>query len=200
MKRNYSFKKVTTVDELTNLKSEWLSSLTSPQDGMWEAFRNSAMNWRIVCDTAMIGYASVDEGNRLLQFYISPMYLSRGELIFKDFIDKMDIKTGIVGTNNPVYLSIALNFVKELNVNTYLFRDINEVNIQEKEGILKECQDRDIEGIVNFCQYSMGAPKDWLVGYIEGLIEKGEIFSLENGGKIIGTCEVRKKHYSTGNC
>jgi GNAT superfamily N-acetyltransferase len=192
MEQNYSFKEATNLDELTNLKNEWLSSLTSPQDGMWESFRNSAMNWGIVCDDEMIGYASVGEGNQLLQFYISPKYLSKGEVIFKEFLDEKKIETGIVGTNNLSYLSIALNFVEELNVNTYLFRSSYEVNIEEKEGILKECQDEDIERIVDFYQYSMGAHKEWLVGYIGELIEKGEIFSLDTGEIIIGTCEVRK--------
>jgi len=192
MERSYSFNKVTNVDELTILKNDWLDSLTSPQDGMWEFFRNSAMNWGIICEDEMIGYASVGEGNQLLQFYISPKYFLQGEVIFKEFINKMKIKTGIVGTNNLGYLSIALNFVKELNVHSYLFRNNYEVHIEEKEGILKECKDEDIERIVNFCHYSMGAPKEWLVGYIGGLIEKGEIFFLEIDDKIIGTCEVRK--------
>ena len=192
MKQNYSFRKVTDVDELAGLKKEWLSSLTSPQDGMWESFRNSAINWGIVFDGEMIGYASVGEGNQLLQFYVSPKYLLNGELIFKEFIDEMKIKTGIVGTNNPSYLSMALNFVKELAVNTYLFRNTFEVNIDEKEGVIKACENKDIERIVNFCCYSMGAPKEWLAGYIGGLIEKKEIFSLEQAGEIIGTCEVRK--------
>jgi len=186
------------VDEITHFKNEWLSSLTSPQDGMWESFRNNAVNWGIVCEHEMIGYASVGEGNQLLQFYISPKYLSQGELIFKEFINKMKIKTGIVGTNNLIYLSIAVNFVKKLSVNTYLFRNNYEVNIEEKEGILKECQNEDIERIVNFCHYSMGAPKEWLVGYIGGLIEKKEIFSFEDKDEIIGTCEIRKSTTAIG--
>ena len=192
MERNYSFKEVTNIDELAELKNEWLNSLSSPQDGMWESFRNSAMSWGIVYDQKIIGYASVDQDNKLLQFYISPIHFSQGEDIFKAFIFKMKIKTGIVGTNNLGYLSVALNFVKELSVNTYLFRNYTEVSIEEKEGILKECQEGDIDRIVNFCHYSMGAPKEWLVGYIGGLIEKKEIFCLENNDKIIGTCEIRK--------
>lgn len=159
---------------------------------MWESFRNNAMKWGIICDDKMIGYASVDEGNRLLQFYISPKYLSKGEVIFKEFIDEMKIKTGIVGTNNPGYLSIALNFVMELNVHTYLFRSSFDVEIDAKEGILKECQDKDLERAVDFYNHGIGAPKEWLTGYIGGLIKKREIFSLENGDQIIGTCEVRK--------
>jgi predicted acetyltransferase len=192
MERSYSFNEVTIDNELTILRNEWLDNLTSPQDGMWESFRNSAMNWGIVTDDQMIGYASIGEGNQLIQFYISPMYLSDGKVIFEEFIEKMKITTGIVGTNNLVYLSIALNFAKELNVNTYLFRNNYEVKIEEKEGELKECQDDDIEKIVNFCHDSMGAPKEWLVGYIAGLIGKREIFSFENDHEIIGTCEIRK--------
>lgn len=192
MERSYSFKKAATIDELADLKNEWLIGLTSPQDGMWESFRNSAMDWGIVCDDEMIGYASVGEDNHLLQFYITPKYLSNGEVIFKEFIGKMKIKTGIVGTNNLVYLSIALNLVREMIIDTYLFRNNYEVTIEEKEGVLIECQDKDINKIVNFCHYSMGAPKEWLVGYIGDLIEKREIFFLQDDDKIIGTCEVRK--------
>ncbi len=192
MNRAYSFHKVTNAEDLTILKKEWLASLTSPQDGMWESFRDNATNWGIVKENEMIGYAAVDENHQLLQFYLLPKYLPKGAAIFKTFIDELKINTGIVGTNNPDYLSIALNFVKELKVPTYLFRNTFEVTIEEKEGLLKACQAEDIEKIVHFCQYSTGAPKEWLVGYIGELIKKGEIFSLENSGEIIGTCEVRK--------
>lgn len=192
MERDYTFKKVADTKEITNLKNEWLDSLTSPQDGMWESFRNSAMNWEIMRADEIIGYAAVGENNRLIQFYISPRYFSKGVAIFKEFIDKLEIKTGIVGTNNPGFLSITLNFVEALKVDTYLFRTHYEVTIEEKEGILKECQVEDIERIANFCHHSTRAPKAWLSGYIGDLVEKGEIFSFENSSEIIGICEVRK--------
>lgn len=192
MEGNYNFYKVTNTDGLASLRQEWLDGLPSPQDGMWEFFRNNGVNWGIKCNEELIGYAAVDEGNQLLQFYILPMYLSNGPVIFKKFIDDKNIKTGIVGTNNLSYLSLALNFVKQLNLHSYLFRSTYEVIIEEKEGRLKACKNEDVDRIVNFCHYSMGAPKEWLVGYIGGLIERGEIFSLENEDKIIGTCEVRK--------
>ena len=192
MNQAYNFPKVTNIEELTILKKAWLASLTSPQDGMWESFRNSATDFGIVKENEMIGYAAIDENHQLLQFYLLPKYLPKGAAIFKTFIDELKINTGIVGTNNPDYLSIALNFVKELKVPTYLFRNTFEVTIEEKEDLLKACQAKDIEKIVHFCHYSTGAPKDWLVGYIGGLVEKKEIFSLENNEEIIGTCEVRK--------
>lgn len=193
MEKNYSFNKITNIDELVTIKNEWLASLTSPQDGMWAFFRDSAINWGIVSDNKIIGYAAVNENDQLLQFYLSPIFFSKGEAIFKTFIDDKKIKTGIVGTNNLKYLSLALSFAKDLRINSYLFRDNYQVSIEEKKGVLKECQNKDLETIVNFYNYSMGAPKEWLTGYIGGLIERKEIYYLEaTDSEIIGACEVRR--------
>ena len=198
MKPDHSFIQVKDVDELAELKTEWLQSLTSPQDGMWEFFRNSGIHWSIYVDTKMIGYASIGEENQLLQFYITPKCQERAKVIFRDFIDRMNIKNGLVGTNNLNFLSTAINFVKELNVHTCLFRDSYGVNIEAKGGVLRECQVSDLEKIVNFCHYSMGAPKDWLQGYIGELVNNKEIYFFEKEGAIIGTCEVRKSNSAKG--
>ena len=192
MEGNYSFTGTPDSHELAILKKEWRESLSSPQDGMWEFFRDRAMNWGILHDKELIGYASIGENSQLLQFYVIPKYVWKSESIFEEFISKMNIENGIVGTNNLGYLSVALNFVKELSIDTYLFRDSHKVNIVEKEGILNECQEKDIDRIVNFCHDSMGAPKEWLSSYIGGLVERREIFFLEDKGEVVGTCEVRK--------
>jgi len=194
MENNYSFYRVSNNNELSILKNEWLATLSNPQDGMWDIFRDNGIHWKIVSDKEIIGYAIINEDDELLQFYISSRFISKGEIIFKSFIDKVKVKTGIIGTNNLIFLSIALNFVKDLKVNTYLFRANYKVNIDEKEGVLKACKKEDIDRIVNFYNYSMGAPKEWLMGYIGNLINKTEIFSLENNSEIIGACEVRNSN------
>ena len=192
MDQHFSFNKLLNNDEIVPIKKEWLNSLTSPQDGMWEHFRENGQIWKILLDKNIIGYASIDEDNQLLQFYVTSKYLPKGENIFKAFIIENKIQSGIVGTNNLVYLSMALNNVKTLKVHTCLFRNFHKVVIAEKEGILKVCQNEDLNRIVDFCHFSLGAPKEWLVSYIGELILKKEIFSFEKNNKIIGTCEVRR--------
>ena len=175
MQKKYSFNKVINDNELSNFKKDWLKSLTRPQDGMWESFRESATHWEIRDEDKMIGYTCIDDNNQLLQFYLSPEYLSQGEIIFKKIIQQADIKTGIVGTNNLIFLSIALNFVKELEVHTCLFSNHFEANIAAKEGKLSTCKRKDIDQIVDFCHYALGADKEWLNGYIGSLIDRKEI-------------------------
>ena len=48
MEGNYSFSKIINLDELAILKKNWLESLTSPQDGMWDSFRDRAEDWGIL--------------------------------------------------------------------------------------------------------------------------------------------------------
>ena len=189
--QEYSFKKVQVNDGIAALKKGWLESLTSPPDGMWESFRDYSTHWEIRHAGHLIGYTCVNDEHELIQFYVLPRYLSQGATIFKKYLAETSITKGMVGTNNSVYLSIALNFVKAVGIHTYLFRESFEVTIKEKEGILRKCQKEDIERIVDFCHYSINAPKGWLKGYISGLTEKGEVFVFEKDNNIIGTCEVR---------
>ena len=192
MEGNYSFRELFNVDQLNHLKKEWVKSLISPQDGMWESFRENAKNWGVFDGNTMIGYAAIGEDNQLIQYYIIPNLMSKNEDIFKAFLDKMQIKTAVVGTNNPCFLSAALNYTSDVKINSYLFRDGNEVEIEDKEGTIKECQEHDLNRIVDFCHSSIGAPKGWLLEYIGDLVNRKEIYFLEHNGDIIGTCEIRK--------
>ena len=192
MKQEYSFKEITDASDLDEVKKDWLATLASPQDGMWEAFRHHAIDWGIYLDGSLIGYAVINDENQLLQFYLTPIHLANGESIFKNFVDQRNIQSGIVGTNNPQFLSLTLHFTANIQVHSYLFRAYHPVDIATKNGELKECQKEDLESVINFCHYSIGAPKEWLAVYLGNLIERKEIFFLEKDDTIIGTCEVRK--------
>lgn len=192
MTESYLFNKVEDLTQLEPLKKEWRKSLTAPQDGMWEALTAYAQHWEVKLEDQIIGYACVDANNRLLQFFILPSWLQDGVLLFDQFIKQEDIQSALVGTNNPVFLSLAMHFQKSVLVDTYLFSDGVDVPPMEREGLLGNAMEKDLERLVDFCHTSMGGPKDWLTGYLGDLIRKGELFVLEEGAEILGTCEVRK--------
>ena len=189
---DYQIIPLTDLDAISNLKEHWLASLTRPQDGMWASFRDGAKYWGIQSDNLFIGYACANEQQQLLQFYVLPKYLPQGISLFEQFIELTNIKHGVVGTNNPVFLSLALHFAQSVEVHTYLFNDHFKVTLADRDGHLHQCSPSDLERVVDFCHYSIGAPKEWLHQYIGGLIEKEEVFTFENASETIGTCEVRK--------
>ncbi len=191
MQQNFAFSPISSTHELKGLHKKWLESLTSPQDGMWESFRDNANKFKIYNRKEVIGYACIGE-EQLLQFFLIPEYMRNGMGIFNQFIKEFNIKNGIVGSNNPIYLSFALYFASNIDIHTYLFRGNYEINVNSKTGTFKMCKTKELERIVEFCRYSIGASQEWLREYISTLINHEEIYFLEKKGVIIGTCEVRK--------
>ena len=192
MNVDFSYLEIPEIHKLDKLKSDWLQSLTSPPDGMWQSFRSGAAHYGIRHADDFIGYACIGENKKLIQFYIRPEHLGQGPEIFNDFLKEFEVRSGIVGTNNPVFLSLALHFAQTLSVHTYLFREHLETNDEVKDGYLRKCTSEELDTAVEFYHYSIGAPEEWLSGYLGDLIGRGELFILEKRGIIIGACEVRK--------
>lgn len=188
----YQFQKAVDPKLLVPLQKEWKKTLVAPQDGMWEMLRSYATQWELRDENQLIGYASVDDENRLLQFYLLPAFLQDGLVIFQQFIEQESIKKALVGTHNPIGLSLALHFQKVVTVDTYLFEDHIKVSPPAKEGTMSAATIPELERMVDFYHHSMNGPKEWLNGYLGDLLAKGEVFFLEHEGEIRGVCEVRR--------
>lgn len=193
----YTFSSASTPEVLSELKQAWLTTLHRPQDGMWASFRDGATQVEIKSDQHLIGYACVDTDNVLTQFFVAPSYLSETTTIFEQLLEQLTIQTAIVGTNNPIFLTTALQFNRHVLTHTYLFEDEMDISLSKKEGELHQCNTADINRIVDFCHYSVGAPKEWLTQYIGDLVGNGEVYVLEQDQTIIGTCEVRRSTSAT---
>lgn len=179
-------------------KQAWRDSLLAPQDGMWEILTEAAQDWEISTDEEPIGYASVDEGGKLLQFFLLPFWIQDGAEIFQQFIQQEKIEKALIGTHNPICLSIAIQVQKSVKVDTCLFTDHLTVQTLDKAGVFRSYGTDDPEKLIDFYHENIEAPKDWLRGYLGGHLAKGEIFVLVEGGEILGACEVRKSDSQAG--
>ena len=74
MEKSFHFQKDLDQTSWQKLKTAWLDTLTSPQDGMWESFRDSSEHWGILIEGELVGYADIHEEHELIQFYIKPDY------------------------------------------------------------------------------------------------------------------------------
>lgn len=189
----YTFQAAIEAHDIADLREACIRGLSNAPDGMWQHFRNSATHYGIYAKgSEPIGYACVNEQGQLLQFYLTPAHYNQGPEVLETFIHVHDVKQGIVGTNNLIYFSMASHLAQQLSIHTYLFRDYTTAAVAEKPEELRKCTTEDLSAIVDFCHYSIGAPKAWLKNYVGGLIDKGEVFVLAAGETIIGTCEVRE--------
>jgi GNAT superfamily N-acetyltransferase len=159
---------------------------------MWESFREMGEQWVVIKQDKPIGYAVIGENNTLIQFFVSGIFHNDGELLLGSFMGEHGIKEALVGTNNPSFLSLAMPMANKVSVHSLFFRDFFEVEIDNKQGELRSVQQGDIESVIQFYMAGMGAPEEWLTGYLTALVERQEVYILELEGKIIGACEVRK--------
>jgi GNAT superfamily N-acetyltransferase len=184
-------KKIERDSEFNWVQNEWYKTLTRPEDGMWHSFREIAQPWGIWEDDCLIGYGIVNSEFCLIQFFVLPDYLMDGTFIFKKFIKKAKVSSILVGTNNPVFLSISSPFFKSPDIHTYLFDFYKEVNPPLLPGKFQKARISDLDALIIFCQESTGGPESWLRTYLEGLIQREEINFFEQDGRIVGTSEVR---------
>jgi len=192
----FHFQKITDTSQLNILKSEWIKSLVAPQDDMWEAFTNGATHWDLKQKDQSIGYACVNDENKLLQFFVIPDWNHEGPTIFQKFIKQQSIKSAMIGTNNPACLSLAMHFQTAVKVDTYLFTDVLNVAQNTTKGTFKPVEVQELDMLVGFYHNSIGAPIEWLNSYLGNLVGKDQVFVLTDGNEILGACEVRK---SEGN-
>jgi GNAT superfamily N-acetyltransferase len=178
------------------LVSEYRKQLNSTPDGMWEAFAEVADSWLIESDGQPIGYGLVNSEGWLIQFFVIEHYLAQGTDLLRRFLLQQSISRAIVGTHDPTFLSVAMPLQKRATPHTYLFYDytgtVAGLNVKQT-GSIHLATASDKEKLVDFCHHSVGASKIWLSGYIGSLINKGELFYLENNETVIGTFEVRQR-------
>jgi len=86
---------------------------------------------------------------------------------------------------------VAMQLQRSIEVEGFLFQDMFDTDIVNKEGDFRQAQPEDLDKLVEFSHKYLGAPKDWLKEYIIEWIEREEFFYLEKDGDLIGTCETR---------
>lgn len=191
MSSTITFGAVDNKEDVSHLKKEWLETLVSPQDGMWESFRENATHWAIRDESQLIGYACVEDSRRLIQFYLQPSHFSGGVAIFQNFVQTANVQNAMVGTNNPLFLSFALEIASDVTVDSYLFRERFDAEVAPKDGELVLCPPEELQHLIDFYHYSIGATKEWLSGYLGERVSNQEAYYYKNNGEIIATCEVR---------
>jgi len=146
-------------------------------DGMWEVgFIESSPHWVIEWEGALSGYYAANEEGVLLQFFLLPKYRRFSQQIFKKIIGQSSVKSAIVQTIDPEFLSLCLDNHVAVAVHTYLYELHTEVSPQHptEEGTVFEPLSRgDLSRVIDFQVSCLGGQehlRHWLMGYSTNLI------------------------------
>ncbi len=182
-------------DDLADLRRGYLAALTAPFDGMWEAFAGMSRHRELRAHGERAGYFCVNDEGRLLQFYVVEPFESLAAKLFAEAVARDEVEGAMVSTADPLFLGLCLDLQKEVTVHTYLYRDHDRGEAARAafvEASFDPVEAGELEAVAELQRASLDQDLgDWLVGYLENLIARRELYALRLDGEVLGTGEAR---------
>ncbi len=185
----------TSVNELAGLKRAYLASLAAPFDGMWEAFATMSRHREMRSAGERVGYFCVNDEGQLLQFYVVPTAENVVAELFAAVVARDEVEGAMVYTADHLFLGLCLDLHKEVRVHTYLYQRHHRgepVFEDAAQASLDPVLAGELDAIAELQRDSLDQDLgDWLVGYLENLIARRELYALRLRGEVLGTGEAR---------
>lgn len=196
-------KQLDDTNKIQSLKESYWRSLIFPMDSYWKsAVIGQAFHWQIEVDGQQAGYFAARVDKRLLQFFVTDLFLPMASELFTFVIKGELVQTASAGTFEPAYLSHCLDHQCQVDVRSYFFQDHKRV-----EPLLDgypSAQFRlatavDAERLAIFYgqndefEDTEAITKDFgnRLNYAKALIEEEQVFILVNENELIGVGECR---------
>lgn len=195
-------KQVDSIEELDDLKDLYVQLSTAPLDGMWLCgFVPMATHFGFYDQNVLAGFCCINDDGYLLQFLVSPRYQDQSSALFESIARKSDspagtVKGAFVSTAEPHYLSLCFDHFPTFEVNALMYQlDASDgsrsAGSRELALPMTAVTVAQLPEAIEFAVAAVGAPEEWLSGYYANLIERGELFGLWEGGRLIATGESR---------
>ncbi|MEZ8647903.1 GNAT family N-acetyltransferase [Vibrio splendidus] len=196
-------KKISTLSDLSELKTAYFAESTAPLDGMWHfGFVPMSDHYGFYEDDQLVGYCVLNGEGYLLQFFLAPTASTHIENLFPLIVENNssvigEVKGAFVSTAEPQYLSLCVDNTESFKVNAMMYRqnsqarsDCDSDRIEEIEMSL--ATEEQLEQFVEFASSAIGAPKEWLTRYYGNLIARRELWGYWESDDILATGECRK--------
>jgi len=185
--------------EITDLKGEYIKSLTGPQEAWLEEQAWNHSLYEICFNKQRIGYFCSDSSSRmLLQFYVSDNHIGESQEIFSFLISNY-FKRAYVTTRDALALSLSLDCQKKVSLEGYIFQDNEKVKIElgDFENIcFSPATESDMENINDICGDFFGNLEETKTRYSE---QNNKLFVLYSDKVLLGVGCVELKYCSPGS-
>lgn len=196
-------KKITTLNDLSELKTAYFSESTAPLDGMWHfGFVPMSDHFGFYENGKLVGYCALNSEGYLLQFYLVPEANVNIADLFTMIIESNssvigEVQGAFVSTAEPQYLSLCLDNSASFKVNTMMYRQNSQASCDFSSNQIEKLDmsiatQEQLDNFVEFAVSAIGAPKEWLSGYYSNLIARQELWGYWENGNIIAAGECRK--------
>jgi len=185
------FRPVPSLDPLEPLRRRFVEQATAPLDGMWLCgLAPAAAHVGLVFNKVLAGYYCLNDDGFLLQFYVDEAHRPQAIEVFKTVASQDAVCGAFASTAEPEYLSLCMDHFPHIEVNALMYQQHGPSAAGPPLG-MKPLSAAELGEAVDFASTAIGAPKDWLRGYYEGLIAREELFGLREQDILVGLGENR---------
>ncbi|MBL4791018.1 MAG: GNAT family N-acetyltransferase [Kordiimonadaceae bacterium] len=178
---------------LSDLKANYIRSLSSALDGMWQAFVSFSDHYAVTVDTKTVAYCAVNEEEKILQFHAE-----RGqdaEAIFAQVLEATGADGACLSTGEAHALALCMDKQTTVKVGALLYRldegDAIEAPAFPVNTSFNVVTKEELPELVDFAHSTLGADREWLNGYYGCMISRGELLALRRDGGVLATGELR---------
>lgn len=125
--------KQTTLEEIKPLVNKYLKTLSGVSDDFWEDHILKAAFYEINIGEKSIGYFSIYNSDKITQFFILDDYIYLAQPIFKKVLENYSVKTAFVATSDQLFLSLCMDFHKQIEMQAYFFDGSCTNDVREPE-------------------------------------------------------------------
>ncbi|NOH36381.1 GNAT family N-acetyltransferase [Vibrio chagasii] len=196
-------KKITKINDLSELKTAYFSESTAPLDGMWHfGFVPMSDHFGFYESGKLVGYCVQNSEGYLLQFYLVPEANVNIADLFTMIIESNssvigEVQGAFVSTAEPQYLSLCLDNSASFKVNAMMYRQHSQASCDFSSNRIEKLDmsiatQEQLDNFVEFAVSAIGAPKEWLSGYYSNLITRQELWGYWENVDILAAGECRK--------
>ncbi len=184
------FIKTEDILSISKFRDELYQRFNGPLDAMWESlYIASSDTYSIENEHEKIGYCSIDSDKNLLQIFLIEGFNHLMDSTIKSLIAKKLVIGARLSSIEPVSFNASLFNSTSIRANTFCFKYSNPAWEDELALDLILVTKKDIPPIKAYFKNQIGF--DDTFGYTENLVDRDEIYKVEESGMIIATSELR---------
>jgi len=192
MENNINFCQSELTDTVIQYRKQLYSNFIASLDGMWEAlYIANATVYLIKNKEEEIGYCCIDQDKGLNQLFLIDAHRYLMNTVVTELINKCLIISAHLSSIEPTLFNTCLLSAKSIQANTinYTFSSEQEKRVGTDVLNLNKATTLDADRIRAFFKEEIGFDDSF--GYTDNLIQRGEIYVVEEGNVVLATGECR---------
>ncbi len=186
------FIKTTPDSTIQHFRAQLYAEFNAPLDAMWELLHIALSSTYLIKEAnKTIGYCCIDPEKSLNQIYLTPSHKYLMREVLESLISSELILSARLSSIEPIAFNTCLALAKSIDTNTFNYRHSDEQK-QEVADLplgLRPIRQDDLDTVKLYLKEEIGFDDQF--GYVENLLERQEMYLIEEAGELIATGECR---------